>query len=167
LHAQVLLWYTTVMADEPLPLAMDDDMREAVGSAYETGNVFTVAYNGADGWPHVSRRGTVQVLGPDQLALWVRKRDDGLAAALATAPELTLFFIDLMGRGVVYTFYGRGHLSEDADVRERVWGGSPAREQGQDPERNGVAVIVDLVRIVSQGRRPEQNFVMQSAEPSR
>jgi hypothetical protein len=149
------------MADDALALVIDDDMRDAVGTAFATGHVLTVAYNGDDGWPHVSNRGTVQVFGPDQLALWVRKRTDGLAATLATKPEVTLFFMDLMGRGVLYTFYGRGSISEDPQVRDQVWSGSPEREQGQDPERAGVAVVVDLQKIVSQGRKPEQNFVME------
>jgi len=60
----------------------------------------------------------------------------------------------------VYTFYGRAHVSFDPEINDRVWQHTPEREQAQDPERNGIALIVELVRVVAQGRAPENNFVM-------
>ena len=62
-----------------------DDMREAIGSAFDSLNFVTVAYNGDEGWPHVSRRGSTQVYGPQEIAIWVRKREDGLAKAVGRA----------------------------------------------------------------------------------
>jgi hypothetical protein len=144
-----------------IPLELDGDMRDAIGTAFESRNVVTVAYNGDDGWPHVSRRGSTQVFGPQQLAIWVRKRDDGLAKAVETRPQVTLFYLDLVERGVVYTFYGRGWVSTDPAVNDQVWAATPEREQAQDPERKGVALVVDLDRIVAQSRQPDRNFVME------
>jgi hypothetical protein len=144
-----------------IPLELDGDMRDAIGTAFESRNVVTVAYNGEDGWPHVSRRGSTQVFGPQQLAIWVRKRDDGLAKAVETRPQVTLFYLDLVERGVVYTFYGRGWVSTDPAVNDQVWTATPEREQAQDPERKGVALVVDLDRIVAQSRQPDRNFVME------
>ena len=51
----VRLCYTDRMAGETLPLELDDEIREAIASAFDSGNIVTVAYNGDDGWPHVSR----------------------------------------------------------------------------------------------------------------
>jgi hypothetical protein len=150
------------MANETLPLEIDDAMKDAIGTAFESRNPLTVAYNGEEGWPHLSRRGSTQVFGPQQLALWIRKRDEGLAAALGSRPEVTLYFLDLAERGVVYTFYGRGRVSTAPADGDRVWAATPERERAQDPDRNGVAVIVDLVRIVAQGIKPELNFVMEA-----
>jgi len=70
------------MANDARPLELDGEIREAIGNAFDSGNYVTVAYNGDDGWPHVSRRGSTQVFGPHRLAIWVRKRDDGLAKAM-------------------------------------------------------------------------------------
>jgi len=149
------------VAENVLPLELDDNITDAVTTAFDSANVVTVAYNGDDGWPHLSRRGSTQVFGPQQLAIWVRKRDDGLAKAVETRPEVTVFYLDLVDRGVVYTFYGRGRVSSDPGVIDRVWQHTPEREQAQDPQRNGLALIVDLVRVVAQGRAPENNFVME------
>ena len=101
------------------------------------------------------------MFGPQQLALWIRKRDDGLAAAIASRPELTFFYMDVVERGVLYTFYGRGYVSDDPQVIDQVWEATPDREQAQDPDRAGVAIVVDLERVVAQSRKPELNYVMQ------
>ena len=151
------------MAGETLPLELDDEIREAIASAFDNGNIVTVAYNGDDGWPRVSRRGSTQVTGPQQLAIWLRKRDDGVAKAMGSRPEVTLFYLDLADRGVVYTFYGLGIVPDDPVVNDQVWAATPQREQAQDPDRRGVALIVELQRVVAQGIRPERNFVMARA----
>jgi hypothetical protein len=154
---------TRFVDDNVVPLELDDEIREAIGSAFESGNHLTVAYNGDDGWPHVSRRGSTQVFGPTQLAIWVRKREDGLAKTVGSRPEVTLFYVDLVERGVAYTFYGRGRVVADPAVNDRVWTAAPVLEQSQDPERNGIALIIDLDRVVAQGIKPESNFVMERA----
>jgi hypothetical protein len=150
----------TDMSSDAVPLELNDAIKEAIGTAFESLNFVTVAYNGDDGWPHVSRRGSTQVFGPQQMAIWVRKRDDGLAKAVETRPEVTLFYLDLIERGVAYTFYGRGHVSTDPDVADQVFAASPEPEQAQDPDRKGVALIIELERVVAAGHKPENNFVM-------
>jgi hypothetical protein len=152
------------MDSDAATFELDTDMQDAVATAFESGNFITVAYNGDDGFPHVSRRGSVQVFGPQQLAIWVRKRDDGLSATVPRRPEVTVFYMDLMQRGVVYTFYGHGRVDHDPSTLDKVWAATPQGEQAQDPDRNGTAVVVDLVKVVAQGRRPEQNFVLPRAE---
>jgi hypothetical protein len=138
-------------------LEIDDDMKAAIGTAFQSGNFVTVGYVGDDGWPRLSRRGTVQVLGSQRLALWVRKRDAGLAKAILARPEITLFYVDL-SEPQLYTFYGRGFVTDDEDVKYTVYDNAPQREQAQDAERKGVPVIVELERIEAGGKR---NFVMQ------
>ena len=135
------------------PLEVDEPMKAAIAGAFDSRNFITVGYIGPDGYPHLSRRGTVQPFGPQQLALWVRKREDGLAKAIADHPQLTLFYIDLAGGPQLYTFYGRASVSSDPAVAEQVFTNSPEREQGQDPERQGVPIIVDLERVEALGAR--------------
>ena len=53
-----------------------------------------VAYVDADGVPHVSPRGTVQVWSPDQLAMWIRDPNGGLLRAIASNPHLSCFYRD-------------------------------------------------------------------------
>jgi Pyridoxamine 5'-phosphate oxidase len=144
------------VTEDEIPLELDDELRAAVDGAFAGGNHITVGYVGDDGWPHLSRRGTTQVFGPRELAIWVRKRDDGLAQAIAERPRVTLLFVDL-SVPQLYTFYGHGRIVADDETAKRVYESSPEQEQAQDPERKGVPMIVDLERIVAQGTR---NFVM-------
>lgn len=44
-------------------------------------------------------------------------------------------------------FHGRARIAADEAERTRVFESAPEREQASDPERKGVAVIVDLDRI--------------------
>ncbi len=142
-------------------LELNDLIIEAVDAAFDDGQYITVAYNGDDGWPHVSRRGSTKVYGPQELAIWVRKLDDGLARALERDPKITLFYADIANRIQLLAFYGRGRLSNDPEVAERVWAKVPEREKAQDPERKGGAVIVEIDRVVASGAKPEGNFVLE------
>ena len=142
------------MQDEELQI--DDDIKAAIGSAFQSGNFVTVGYVGDDGWPRLSRRGTVQVLDSQQVGLWARKSDAGLAPAISERPELTLLYVDL-SKPQLYSFYGRGRVADDEKLRDRVYAGAPQREQAQDPERKGAAVIIEVERIEAGGQR---NFVM-------
>src|SRR5450755_2743053 len=45
-----------------------------------------------DGSPSVSFRGSTQVFGPGELALWARKTDSGLASAVAKEPRVSLVY---------------------------------------------------------------------------
>ena len=76
---------------EPVALT-DSGIPEAIATAAERGHQVAVAYIDDDGYPSVSFRGTTQVIGPDRLAIWARKRDAGLAAAIAVRPQVGLVY---------------------------------------------------------------------------
>jgi hypothetical protein len=44
-------------------------------------------------------------------------------------------------------FHGRARIATDEAERERVFGNAPEREQKSDPERKGVAIVIDLVKV--------------------
>jgi general stress protein 26 len=142
---------------DTIPLVLDDEIRDAIDTAFDSGHSVTISYIGPDGWPHVSPRGTTQVLDDQQLAMWVRKRDDGLATAIAENPRVTLFYMELAQRRVLYTLYGNAHVSDDPELVERVWEASPEAEKARDPERKGLVVVIDLTSVAALGSR---NFVM-------
>src|ERR1700722_13611483 len=127
----------------PQPLEIDDAIKAAINGAFDARKFVTVAYVGADGYAHMSFRGTAQVFGPQQRAVWARKPDDGLGQAVLDRPQVTFFYADIAERQF-YIFYGHGHISSDEAIRNQVFDSSPEIEQSRDPERKGVAIIVDL-----------------------
>jgi hypothetical protein len=128
------------MAD---PLDLTGDVAAAVDGAAARGSALVLGYVGDDGFPAISFRGSTQVRGPQQLAVWARKRDDGLARVIAERPQVSLLYYAADGPGPKYlSFQGRARVepSANGEVYEAMIEG----EQRQDPERNGVAVVIDV-----------------------
>jgi hypothetical protein len=143
-------------ATEPAePIELNDLIASTINSAPDRSVPLAVAYVDSSGLPSLSPRGTVQVVGPDQLALWART--PGLPNALAVNPAIALLYQDLANHHVV-AFTGRGRAVDDPGFRDRVFEGSPAREQAQDPGRAGTAILIEVDSV--RGRIGGEVFVM-------
>jgi predicted pyridoxine 5'-phosphate oxidase superfamily flavin-nucleotide-binding protein len=146
---RITLVETTIIPSGPpvaTPIQITDSMADAVNGALMNGAPFIVAYVDASGQPHLSLRGTVQAYSDDQLALWVRNPEGGLPAAIANQPHLALFYRE-PGSRTSYQFHGRARVDSRDEVRDRVFENSPERERNFDPQRLGVAVVVDIDHI--------------------
>jgi hypothetical protein len=108
-----------------------------------------------DGNPQVSFRGSTFVYSPDQLAIWVRKRDSGLASYIALNPNVTVLYYDpeqrpdpaTCPRRVVIKGRARVEPSLNDDVYDRI----VDLESERDPERKGIAVIIDVDSVAGFG----------------
>lgn len=138
--------------------ALGDEISQAINGALDNGTPVIAAYVDRDGQPQLSLRGTTQVYSADQLALWIRNPEGGLIAALPDNPRLTFFYRD-PATGANYQIQGRGRVVADPRVRDVVFDNSPEREQAIDPERRGVAVVLDVDRVT--GRGPSGSVNMQ------
>lgn len=150
------------MADqETTPVDLSGAIAAAVNGAFMNRTPVTVAYVDANGQPHLSLRGTTQVINDQQLALWARNPEGGLPGALAAQPRLALMYRDPATR-TSYQFHGPGRLVTDAALRDRIFDNSPELERGMDPDRRGAAIVIDVTRV--EGRDERGVFVMQRAE---
>jgi hypothetical protein len=136
----------TDTAVTPSGIELTASMVQAVNSALESGKPIIVAYVDADGQPRLSFRGSTQVHGPDQLAIWVRDPAGGLLSAVEHNPRLTLLYRDPETRTMLL-FYGRGRVEAGEDVRQSVYDRSPEAERQRDPERKGKPLVIDLDRV--------------------
>ena len=68
-------------------LNLTEDIAEAIDGAAERGPALVLGYVADDGTASLSFRGSTQVHSKDQLAIWVRKRDDGVAKAIQARPR--------------------------------------------------------------------------------
>lgn len=125
---------------------LSGEIAERVNSAQPTGKSLAVAYIGEDDRPHMSLRGSTHVHRPDQLAIWVRKAEGGLAGAIRTRPEIGLLYRDQETR-TTYIFSGRARIVDDEATRKEVFEACPEFERDHDPDRQGVAVLVDLDEV--------------------
>jgi hypothetical protein len=120
------------------------EIPQAVNDAVLRGRQLAVAYVDASGDPVVSWRGSIHVHGPSQLALWARKRDSGLATAIAERPHVhVIYYGGADGPGPRFLSF-KGSARVDESAKDAVYKAMVEPERNQDPERNGVAVIVDV-----------------------
>ena len=105
-----------------------------------------LAFNRGVGKPHISFYGSTHVHSSNQLAIWVRNPQNDLIKTLPERPHVAIIYGDIGGR-VYYTFEGTASLTDDAEEQDRVYREMHPVEQQFDPDRNGVAVVVDLDRV--------------------
>lgn len=127
-------------------IKLADEIAERVNNALVTGKAITVTYIGRDNRPHMSLRGSTHVHSADQLAIWVRHREGGIAEAIATNPAVGLLYRDSESR-TTYVFSGRARIASDDATRDAVFEASPQPERDHDPERRGVAVVIDVDEV--------------------
>jgi len=142
------------------PLALTDDIAHALAGALVNGTPVVLAYVDGRGEPHLSLRGTTQVLTATQLAMWVRDREGGMLKAIPSNPYVALFYRDPATR-TSYQFAGRARVDESAEVRETVYRNSPEPERNLDARRLGAAIVIDLDRV--EGTGPGGRFRMERA----
>jgi hypothetical protein len=127
----------------PDKLDLTGDISEAINGAASRGNALVLGYVGDDGYAALSFRGSTQVFGPTQLALWARKADQGLAAVITERPQVSLLYYAAAGPGPKFlSIHGRARVDRSAD--DVVYANMIEGERQQDPQRAGVAVIIDV-----------------------
>jgi hypothetical protein len=143
--AQVLESRLRAAPAQPKPLRITDAMAAAVNEAMDNGTPIVLGYVNEQGQPRLSFRGTTQVYSDDQLAVWARYEDAGLPTAIQKNPHVSVVYY---ARGVGnLIFEGRAHIDDAPDVRDHVFDQSPVVEKRADPERRGVAIIIDVDKV--------------------
>jgi hypothetical protein len=76
----------------------------------------------------------------------MRNKEGGSLQAIARNPSVACCYRS-SATNAMLLFHGRARVAEADDLRARIFENAPAREQAADPERKGVAVIIDLDRV--------------------
>ena len=142
-----------------MALEISDHVAQAVNGGYAAGRPVVISYVNADGYPSLSTRGSTHVHGPQQLAIWARNPEGGLQKAIASNPKVGLIAFNMDPFTLLF-FTGRARV--DPSQNDTVWEKIPDGEKGQDPDRKGVAVIIDLDSI--KGLGGDGNFFMMTRD---
>jgi len=131
-------------------LNLTGEIAEAINGAAERGPALVLGYVADDGTASLSYRGSTQVISDDELAVWARKADEGLALAIRARPSVSLIYFSRDTPGPAYlSIKGRARLAPE--LNETVYEGMIAGERAQDPERKGVAIVIDVDDVVGLG----------------
>ena len=124
-------------------ISLDDDIKHRLVNALTDGVAVVVGYVDSNGDPHVSPYGSTHAHSDDQLALWLRNPQGDLIGGIARNASVAVFYAQVATR-TFFRMRGRAHIATDAATRDKVFTSMHPFEQGGDPERKGVAVIIDL-----------------------
>jgi pyridoxamine 5'-phosphate oxidase-like protein len=128
-----------------LAIELTDDIIEHVNGALMAGNPMIMASVDATGKPRLSYRGSTQVFSADQLGFWARNAEGSTMESIRANPHVALMYRH-PGERVFLQFSGRARVVEGAE-RDRVFDLAPEYEQKADPDKAGVAVIIDLDKV--------------------
>jgi hypothetical protein len=126
-------------------LILTQEIKDLVDHALTSGNPMLLGVVDADNRPVLSFRGSTAVYSDDQLGLWVRNTLGGTIEAIKRNPHVALMYRS--ATTPMLQFQGRARIATDEADRNRVFDASPERERNMDPDRKGIAVIVDLDRV--------------------
>ena len=128
-----------------MAIMLTEEIREHIDGALAAGNPMIVASVDVENRPRLSYRGSTQVFSADQLGFWARNADGVTIESIKTNPHVALMYRHASKR-VFLQFSGRARVALHAE-RDRVYDLAPEFEQKADPERKGVAVLVDLDKV--------------------
>lgn len=131
---------------ETQAIALPEALKRRIDSALAERHPMLVSHVDARGQPVLSFRGSVQVFGDDQLALWVRAAEGGFIQAIGANPRIALMYRDEDAKAT-YQFQGRARVTGVPQERQRIFERAPAVERAHDFAMLGAAVVVDLDRV--------------------
>jgi Pyridoxamine 5'-phosphate oxidase len=128
----------------PAPLTLDvTQYADAVNNAFYNQTVCVIA-TGNGGEVDLAMKGSFMVWDQDNLAYWERGLNETLAAIRAN-PHVAVL---VRPKGAPpMRMYGEAHVVDDPAQREAVYQRVIPEEQGRDPEKKGLAVLIRVNRI--------------------
>jgi hypothetical protein len=126
-------------------LKLSEEMKKAVNTAFERMKPIVISYVDENGAPKLSFRGSTQAYSDTALAIWVRMPDGPILDGVKKNPAVALIYGDFRTDGRDFMiFRGKARLDNTEAVRTRVYESAHPFERGQDKDRKGNALIIEL-----------------------
>ena len=131
-------------------IKLDDEWQTAINNAFTDGCPILWASVGADGQPSTAFFGTTQAFSDHEIALWMRTPARGFLKRIAENPKVTMQYRNA-GTRMAFQIQGEARVANDPVIDHKVYDSAAEAERNADPERKGLAVVVDIVRIIQRG----------------
>ena len=126
-------------------LKLSAEMKKAVDTAFESFKPIVVSYVDENGLPQLSYRGSTQAHSDTQLAIWVRNPEGRILESIAKNPAMALIYGTFAPTDRAFMiFRGRVRVDSTDKVRNQIYERAHAFERGQDKDRKGIALVIDL-----------------------
>ncbi|MDA0999789.1 MAG: pyridoxamine 5'-phosphate oxidase family protein [bacterium] len=134
-------------------------LHEPINMAFPN-NVCTLGTVLSNGYAQITPKGSILVYDDETLAYWDRGRGS-THDAVKDGTKLTVFFRDrelrasgVLPKGGIARFYGTARLFTSGPEYERVWETMQQAERDSDPEKKGLAVLIDIERAENLSGEP-------------
>jgi len=131
---------------EARPIVLPEGLRRRIDNALAERHPMLVSHVDPNGQPVLTFRGSVQALGDDQLAMWIRSPEGGFIQSIRANPRIALMYRDEDAKAT-YQFQGRARVSAEPAQRQAIFDRCHPAERAHDFAMLGVAVVVDLDRV--------------------
>ena len=126
-------------------LTLTPELHRKINNALAEGHPLVLAVVDPSGQPVLSFRGSLQTYSDTQLGFWLRNPQGNTLESIRNNPRVALIYRS--PSTPLLQFRGRGRIATDEAERERVFTAAPEVERKADPERKGLAIIIDLTRV--------------------
>ena len=132
-------------------IQMDDLMAHLLITAPDDGVPCLVGTASKDGHPQISPKGSVAVFDPETLSFWERSFRSSYEA-IEENPQIVVYYrnskraSEMPYKGAALRFHGVARVANDAE-RERAWELTNVAEQGRDPEKKGIGILIRVDKI--------------------
>ena len=130
-------------------IAMTDFMAELLDSALADGTPCLLGTASKTGDPQIGPKGSVARYDGQTLSFWERSFRSTLAH-IKENPRVVVYYRnkarekEMPFRGAALRFHGSARIVDDPAVRQRVWDLQVAAEREKDPEKKGIAILIDV-----------------------
>lgn len=129
-----------------MALVLTPEIKSLVNNALASGSPMLLAVVTPENKPSLSYRGSTQVYSDDQLGLWIRNTAGGTIEAIRKNPNVAMMYRS--ATTPLLQFQGRARIATDETERKKVYESAPERERKSDPEQKGIAIIIDLDKVL-------------------
>src|SRR5579875_406695 len=126
-------------------LKLTPELHNKINNAVADGHPLVLAVVDPSGQPVLSFRGSLQTYSDTQLGFWLRIPQGRTLTAIRSNPKVALIYRS--PTTPLLQFHGRARIATDENERERVFAAAPEVERRADPEKKGVAIIIDLTLV--------------------
>ena len=132
-----------------MAIEITSEMKELIDNALSDKYPCIVGTSTSDGIPNVSYKGSVMVFSETELAFWERARKGGFAQ-LTDNPNIVVMYRNTE-LGKSWRFYGKATIYDSGNIRDEVLEKIVQPELDRDPDRLGVAVVINVTKITTLG----------------
>jgi Pyridoxamine 5'-phosphate oxidase len=133
------------MPDSYSELRLTPELHNRINNALADGHPLVLAVVDTTGQPVLSFRGSLQTYSDTQLGFWLRIPQGRTLASIRNNPKVALIYRSPVTP--LLQFHGRARIATDEGERERVFAAAPEPERKADPDKKGVAIIIDLILV--------------------